>query len=197
MSHLSVTEKLQVFKKLCKFCKNQKGKSNDELSQLLNNSFSATTFYYLHCSDAIKSTRILNQTDDSSESEGETPSHSRANTAESADIAVQTPILQASGAHTQTSPKSTNAQKKAKKDKSELIKDFLKEFSTAERPIINNSPIDEYELQESERCDDREKLVSYIKKNMARLKSTQLDEIQMRILIWGEELTSIEIEIHI
>jgi hypothetical protein len=39
------------------------------------------------------------------------------------------------------------------------------------------------EIQEAERCDEKEILVTFIKKNIGRLKNTQLDGIQIRLVL--------------
>ena len=158
MKKLSDKEKLLVFKKLYAWCHRQRGKTDAELIPLLNKYFSPTTFGYLYGADALKTVRLPEGDEDDSQ-----PTHSRANTAESVqsmDLEVQTDTTPVTASQTQTSPKrksppSENAKKKTKVDKTETIKKFLKDFALAERPVINHSPLEDQELQEAERCDEK------------------------------------------
>ena len=189
MKKLTDKEKLLVFKKLSVWCHRQRGKTDAELIPLLNKYFSPTTFGYLYGADALKTVRLTEG--ENQYTNEDQPTHSRANTAESVqsmDLEIQTDTTPVTASQTQTSPKrnspsSENAKKKTKVDKIESIKIFLKDFALAERPDINHSQLEDQELQEAERCDEKDKLVEYIKKNLARLKSHQLDQIQIRLLI--------------
>jgi hypothetical protein len=189
MKKLTDKEKLLVFQKLSIWCQKQRGKSDAELVTLLNKHFSPTTFSYLYEADALKTVRLAEGENQYSDEE-DSP-RSRANTVESVhsmNLEVQTDSIPVPASQTQTSPKrkspsSVNDKKRSKVDKTESVKKFLKALSLAERPEINHSPMEDQELQEVERCDEKDKLVEYIKKNLARLKSHQLDQIQIRILI--------------
>ena len=191
MKKLTDKEKLLVFKKLSVWCHRQRGKTDAELIPLLNKYFSPTTFGYLYGADALKTVRLAEGENQDSDEADSQPTHSRANTAESVqsmDLEVQTDTTPVAASQTQTSPKrkgpsSENAKKKTKVDKTETIKKYLKDFALSERPVIDPTPIDQLEIEEAANCDEKEKLVELIKKNMARLKSTQIDEIQIRLVM--------------
>ena len=168
---LTTKEKLSVFKKLANWCLALQNKGEKEILNSINKGFSPTTLYHIYGSLAIKSTAEF----------------SRASSTESMEIELPN-ICQEKHTEAEASLKRTNEpptikSKKTKLDKTEIAKKFLKDFSVVERPKINHIPIDEEQLKMAERCDDKDKLVNFIKTNLAKLNASKLDLIQIRLVI--------------
>ena len=195
MRRLTDKEKVQVYKKLSIWFRKQTAKADSDIVNIVDTSFSQTTCYYIFGSEAVKKTKIPVTQEEEDSDDDALPSHSRAESVLSIDVESQTQNAQSTTeAQTATSPKrkSSNdhekAQKKTKTQKSEAIKKFLTDFALAERPVIEISPITEEEVKQAEVCDSKEQLIIIIKKNVSRLNSTQLDEIQIRLLI-GKQIS--------
>lgn len=177
-------EKLMVFKKLAKWISQQQNKDDTDIVVIMTQCFSQSALYHIFGSKAVKSTNMNQQVN----FDQGILSRSRASSVQSIDIEIQTDISQVETTGTQTSPKRQNdspakKSKKPKLDKIEAAKEFLNDFALVERPDVNHFPIDEQELERAERCDDKDRLVEYIKTNLAKLNSSKLHVIQIRLVI--------------